>query len=56
VQYFPGGNVLGQFGENVQSQVGGAEGDVPDDRGAARGLRVSVGWVVGVVGVVIMVL
>ncbi|KAH3954787.1 hypothetical protein HBH98_035830 [Parastagonospora nodorum] len=50
-EYYPGGNVLGQFKENVQSQIMGAVGDVPDDRGAAGGLGVTRGWVV-LVGVV----
>lgn len=55
-EYYPGGNVLGQFKENVQGQVMGAVGDVPDDRGAAGGLGVMRGWVVlvGVVGLLVL--
>lgn len=53
-EYYPGGNVLGRFEENVQGQVMGAVGDVPDDRGAAGRLgAVGLGWVVVLVGAVV---
>jgi hypothetical protein len=52
-EYWPRGNIVGAFKENVQAQIGGAEGEVPDERGAAG--RVEAWRMKGVVAVVGMV-
>lgn len=54
-EYYPPGNVQGQFKENVQKEEKGGVGVVPDESAAVR-IEEKVWWVLGLAGGVVLMM